>query len=204
MRKTAAALITALLITAAAGTLFVRMGKANPYLQGWDSNPPVNTEFSILSPINHTAYSSNLTLNFNVSIVNSTNAFVFITSINYSTSWETGNKTAYKWNYYDEGNLNPYDDDPKIREYSCNQNITNIPEGKQNITITVAASGSYIEGMTRYHFSINESTTVNFTVAESETFPTVPVAAVSAASITAVICAGLLLITKRRKEARQK
>ena len=202
MRKTGAALIFVLLITTAAGTVLVRLGKANPYLQGWDSDPPVNTQFSILSPINHTAYSSNLTLNFNVSIVNSTNVFVFITSINYSTSWETGNKTAYKWNYYDEGN--PSDDDPPIREYSCGQNLTNIPEGKQNVTITVAAYGSYIKGITLYHFSINESTTVDFTVAESETFPTVPVVVVSAASIAAVAYAGLILTRrKRRKEAPQ-
>lgn len=187
-------------VLALAQLSFLDFVKANPWLyRGLDPSPPVNTKISILSPKNSTAYSSNLTLNFNISFVNSTNVFVYITSIYYKANWEADNETVYTWNYYDEHNLNPYDDDPKISEYSYEQNFIGIPEGKQNITITVTASGSYAKGLDAYWFSINESTTVYFTVGITSLSASVliPIAASGASAV--VIGVVLLVYFKKRK-----
>jgi len=71
-----------------------------------------------------------------------------------------------------------------------NTTLSGLPIGAHNVTVYAwDAAGN-----------VGASETISFTVAESESFPTVPVAAVSAASIAAV-AGGLLLIRKRRKEA---
>ena len=196
-----AVFISALLFSAVAGIGFFNLVFANPWIhRGFDPSPPVNAEISIFSPKNSTAYSSNLTLNFNVSFVNSTDFFfVYIRSVYYKASWETENKTVYTWNYYDKHNLNPYDDDPKISEYSYEQNFTNIPEGKQNITITVTASGSYAKGLSAYFFSINESTTVDFTAGITPLSASVIVPIATSGASVAIIGVGLLVYFKKRK-----
>jgi len=195
------ALILAVLFSAVAGIAFVNLGFANPWLyRGLDPSPPVNAEISIFSPKKSTAYSSNLTLNFNVSFVNSTDVFVYIRSVCYKASWETENKTVYIWNYYDEYNLNPYDDDPMISEYSHEQNFTNIPEGRQNITITVIASGSYhAEGLSVYSFGINESKTVDFTIGITSLSASVLIPIATSGASVAVVSIGLLAYFKKRK-----
>jgi hypothetical protein len=195
-----AIIISTLLFSAVAGIGFVNLVFANPWIyRGLDPSPPVNTEISIFSPKNSTAYSSNPTLNFNVSFVNSTDVFVYIRSVYYKASWETENKTVYTWNYYDEHNLNPYDDDPKISEYSYEQNFTNIPEGKQNITITVTASGSYAKGLSAYFFSINESKTVDFTIGITPLSASVLIPIATSGASVAVVSIGLLVYFKKRK-----
>lgn len=186
-------------VLALAQLSFLDFVRANPWLyRGLDPSPPVNAEISIFSPKNSTAYSSNPTLNFNVSFVNSTNVFVYIRSIYYKASWETENKTVYTWNYYDEHNLNTYDDDPKISEYSYEQNFTNIPEGKQNITITVTASGSYAKGLDLYLFSVNESTTVDFTVGITPLSASVLIPIATSGASVAVVGIGLIVYFRKR------
>ena len=195
-------IISMLLFSAVAGIAFVNLGFANPWLyRGLDPSPPVNAEISIFSPKNSTAYSSNLTLNFNVSFENSTDVFVYVRSVCYKASWETENKTVYIWNYYDEYNSNPYDDDPMISEYSYEQNFTNIPEGRQNITITVIASGSYhAEGLSVYSFSINESKTVDFTIGITSLSASVLIPIATSGASVAFVGAGLLFYFKKRKK----
>jgi hypothetical protein len=193
-----------LLITTAIGNFLVRPVGANPYFHGgYDPSPPINAKITIISPTNYTTYPSNLTLNFNVSFVNLTGVdySVYLESINYTTSWETENKKVYKWNYYDEYNLDPSNDDPQISEYQYEENLTNIPEGKQKITIDVTASGGYIEAWTRYYFYINESTTVDFTVGFPYTFPITQIAIASFTLVTFAFL-GTLYLRKARSQSR--
>jgi len=78
---------------------------------------------------------------------------------------------------------------------SGNTTLTGLPNGYHNVTVYAWDSAG----------NVGKSETVTFTVTEPESFPTVPVVAVSAVSIIAVAAAGLLLYNrKRRKEARQK
>ena len=204
MKKIVAAvtLTFILLITTAIGNFLVGHVGANPYFYGgYDPSPPINAKITIVSPTNYTTYLSNLTLNFNVSFVNQTGVeyYVYLESINYTTSWETENKKVYKWNYYDDYNLDPSNDDPQVSEYQYEENVTNIPEGKQKITINVTASGSYIKAWTSYYFYINESTTVDFTVGTPSTFPITQIAIASITLVT-FACLGTLYL---RRHARQ-
>jgi len=75
-----------------------------------------------------------------------------------------------------------------------NSTLTGLPVGEHNVIVYAwDAAGN-----------IGASETVTFTVAEPEGFPTVPVAAVSAASVAALAAAGLIFTRrKRRKEAPQ-
>ena len=90
--------------------------------------------------------------------------------------------------------------------------ISYVLDGTENMTIdgntTLSGLRNGKHGVKIYAWdaagNVGASETVSFTVAEPESFPTVPVAAVSAASITAVGAAGLLLThRKRRREAQQ-
>jgi hypothetical protein len=79
---------------------------------------------------------------------------------------------------------------------SGNTTLTGVINGDHNLTIYAEDDAG----------NVGKSETLNFTIAvpepESEPFPTVPVAAVSAASITAVGTASLLLTRRKRsKEA---
>jgi hypothetical protein len=79
--------------------------------------------------------------------------------------------------------------------------LTNIPEGKQKITIDVTASGGYIEAWTRYYFYINESTTVDFTVGFPYTFPITQIAIASFTLVTFAFL-GTLYLRKARSQSR--
>ena len=72
---------------------------------------------------------------------------------------------------------------------SGNTTLTSLSQGSHSLTVY----GNTTQGVPA------ASETVAFTVAEPESFPTVPVAAVSAASIAAVAIAGLLLLTRRKR-----
>jgi len=83
-------------------------------------------------------------------------------------------------------------------------------DGRENVTITgnttLSGLSNGLHGITVYARDEFENTgaseTVTFNI--EAPFPTVPVAAVSAASIAAVACAGLILTRrKHRKEAQQ-
>ena len=208
----AATLTSILLITTLIGNLVGSVG-ANPYFHGgYDPSPPVNAKITIVSPINYTVNPSNLTFNFNVSFVNSTSVeyYAYLLSINYSASWGTENKNVYKWNYYDEYNLDPSNDDPQISEYQYAENMTNVPDGKQKITINVTATGSYIKAWTSYYFYINESQTVSFNVDAAP--PTIKVSSgtivpweysfgIVASFVGVVVVGASMVYFKRRKQA---
>ncbi len=71
---------------------------------------------------------------------------------------------------------------------SGNTTLSDLPVGEHNVTVYAwDAAGN-----------VGKSETVTFTVAEPESFPTVPVLAASAVSIAAVT-AGLFLFTRRRR-----
>ncbi len=289
MRKAGAALITALLITAVAGTFLLRLGNANPYSQAVYKGtiaPPSKPTITISSPENNTSHkTTNLTIVLNVSIAKTTveNYEEFISRVYYTSDWQQNENDIYK--YY---NPDPSYIRPKISEFSYSLNLTEIPDGKHNITFHAVERGYFYASIFEYYgFSANASSqlsftvdiispnvtimpvnetlsaddvslnyavdesvakivysldgqeymtivgnltlprlsfgkhnvtvyawdvagnvgaseTVSFTVAETESFPTVPVAAVSVASIAAG-AAGLLLFYRRKRhgETRQ-
>ena len=165
----AVAFILALLFSTLAGTQVISLAAANPVLDYKFGLPPTNMQpqtITVVSPENDVTYASNnLPLSFNVSL-NSTKTWydIHITTVYYTTSWQEANVTVYEWKYYDLYNLDPSNDDPFITEFSHELNLTEIPEGKQNITITVLATGSYIKDLVAYSFITNVSSFVSFTV----------------------------------------
>ncbi len=165
MRKSAAALIMALLITAAAGTLLVSLGNANPNPFG----PPAyagkifsvpNLEpptISIISPDNNTICNKNsVYITYNVSVGKrdaKTTDPLFIHEISYRGDWQE----------------NATDIDLEALDYVLPRdfsiNITDVPEGKHEITIYAGETGYYYPDLHVYYsFSINSSSTVSFTV----------------------------------------
>jgi hypothetical protein len=85
--------------------------------------------------------------------------------------------------------------------------LSNLTEGWHNLTLYMIVDREVYLYKTYEKGEILSSESTRFfidTVAEPESFPVVPVVAVSAASITAVACAGLILTRrKHRKEAQQ-
>ena len=171
MRKTAAALITALLITAAAGTLFVRMGKANPYLYHESGPPPEGVTplaISISSPKNNTLYRTN-NITFTFSIKNNDPNAQFpsreshaIPSVHYlldahlKADWMENNVTIYKQGAYDP-------ERPTFWEF--NETLWNIPNGEHSVAVTALGGGSYAkDALTAYSFQIATISVINFTV----------------------------------------
>ena len=165
MRKKAAALITALLITAAAGTILVNLAAANPYFfRGFvspdkETYPPVIT---ITSPSNNTAYNTSpLPLTFNVTAPQS------------RTASSTGvDNVAYKADWQNEAIdvLQGGQGEP-----SFDLLLSNIPEGQHSITIKARGIGTYMneEELSYTWFFISSTATVSFTI--DYTAPTVSV-----------------------------
>ena len=89
-----------------------------------------------------------------------------------------------------------------LENVTINENITlsELPNGEHNVTVYARDETGKMGASETVFFSVK----VPEPVSEPEGFPTVPVAAVSAASIAAVACAGLILTRrKRRREAAQ-
>jgi hypothetical protein len=195
--------ILALLFSAVAGTLAVKVGSANPFLGYYfDVSPPSDMQpqtITILSPENISVYASNnLTFSFNASL-NSTNTWyhIHIDSIYYRASWQEDNVSVYNWSNHDLWNTS--DNDPYLTEFSHELNLIEIPEGKQNITITAYATGTYVKSLVYYEFNTNISSSVIFTV--DTTPPSFPIALVITASSASValVSVGLLVYLKRRR-----
>jgi len=74
-----------------------------------------------------------------------------------------------------------------------NVTLADLPTGNHNVTVYATDLAGHV----------GKSETVTFSIAEPETFPTIPVAVVAGASIAAVMVAGTLLVRKRRREATQ-
>jgi len=147
MKKTAAAtiLISALLTSAVAGVFFVRLGKANPYVDCWpEVSPLAYPTITLLSPAeNNTLINkNNLTITFNaemesgtatVQMEGSTETVNFITSVGpiyYKPSWQPNNST-----------VTLFDDSQALTLFIIN--LTEIPEGTHFVTITAVGHGTY-------------------------------------------------------------
>ena len=97
-----AAFISALLLSAIAGTQFAKLGRANPYIRDYvregEVSPPEGTQppaITILNPNNNTAYASNnVAFTFNVSIPESNEVSLSITEIYYKASWQSSNTSV--------------------------------------------------------------------------------------------------------------
>ena len=204
MRKASLALafILALLFSAVTETGIFDLATANPYRWMGYTTPPEDMQphtITILSPQKRTLYTQdNLTLSFKVSL-NSTYTWYYIrlSSVHYKASWQNESVSVYNWSH--NVGMNPYDDDPVLTEFLYEGNLTGIPEGLQNITVTGYTHGSYVKGLEGYSFKTNITSFVIFMVSNtSEPFPVVSVATASITSV-AVVSAGLLVYFKKRK-----
>jgi hypothetical protein len=167
MRKSGAALITALLITAAAGTLLLRLGNANPYFYENvpypvspppDVNPP---SISILSPKNDSVQtSSNISLNFNVNVAVPTlpelfYCNVYLADVYYKASWlpnsthfdvEHVNYSVNRTRFYAKENFDKWHTYWAISgcelSPTFSANLTGVPEGAQSVEVVAVLQGS--------------------------------------------------------------
>lgn len=206
----AAFILTALLTSAVAGTLFVNLGRANPYKWAGHVPPDVNTKpptITIVSPENNTAYASNnLTISFNVSLPYSPTASrPKINTAYYKASWQNDDVIVYKWSSNELSN--PYDDDPELTEFSHKLNLTGIPEGNHNITIHATEYGIYWNSSTGWGpfgyntFSITGSSSVSFTIdtTPKPTLPEFPSFLILPSFIMATLVGGIVFKKKNIK-----
>jgi hypothetical protein len=167
-----AIIISTLLFSAAVGTQFVNLGKANPYIRNYvrerEVSPPQGTQppaITILNPNNNTAYASNnICFTFNISILKTNNVSLVLSEVYYRLSWQPSNTSV----------------DLKALNYSIRRtlasfsiNIT-VPEGPRWIMVYAVARGfshetrHEIKGIvsTTYYvgYKISSSSAVNFTI----------------------------------------
>ncbi len=108
--------------------------------------------------------------NFNVALtaaigspVSLQNFGIALYSVSYKASWE-GNKATqvYQWSINDPANIS--DDDPNPQGgFFYVIDLTNVPQGIQQIEVT-AVGGGYIFGNGYYTFSSNTSSSLSFTI----------------------------------------
>ena len=203
MRKTAAGLIMALLITAVAGTFLVGLGKANPILI-----KPIYAEISVQHPQEKTYSISVVALNFTVK----TNSDPSLITYGYLLDGKV-NGTVDQINI--TGTEITYDDQPTwtgdkptdyyywpYAEYTLEGEavLSGLSDGVHNITV--------------YQGSIDDfllSNTVSFIIdttpeddAQSEPSVLISIAPIAVSTVAVVILSVVLLVyyrRKRRKEA---
>jgi hypothetical protein len=155
MKKTAAALIIALLVIAAAGAQFVNFSKANPYFDGGIVLPDSSAKpprISIFAPQNNTVYTTNtIPLSINVSSPESQKAATVLDLVYYEADWQE-NRTY----------LFPIGTFPTYLQHA--QNLTTIPDGNHTLRVFAHGWGSYIENWYRYSFPLSASSSINFTI----------------------------------------
>ena len=166
MKRTALALtvILAFLISAMAETKLINWAKANPWIgTDWVSpsgatKPPTLT---ITSPEENSVYNSNnVTLSFNAHLGESTSAsYMRLMQVYFKTDWEQNETYVYN----NEAISIPYEPNA-ITYFSYNINLTGVPERKHYITVHAVEWGAYIDGLFVHMFSINGSSSVNFTI----------------------------------------
>ncbi len=165
MRKTSLALIMALLVTAAAGTLLVSLGNANPYMYHESVPAPAfvkPTNIAVTSPKENVLYSTNgtIALSFSVTGPDAPKLLTkYISIVDYKGDWMQDTVHAYRTKNFE---VYTPDDFPFFLQF--NFDIIGIPAGRHSITVTTFAGGGYAEGLTWYSFGINSSATVNFTM----------------------------------------
>ena len=199
-RALALASILIVLFSAVAQRQIFDLVSANPYWHGGFTTPPEdmqNQSITILSPQIKAVYESiNLTLRFNVSL-NSTNTWydIRLDRVYYEASWQNESVSVYNWSY---NYLWSYsDDDPHLTDFLYEGNLTDIPEGMQNITVTAYTTGGYVVGNVYYRFGTNITSSVIFMINNSpEISPMLIVA--SAGTVTATVFAVFLFMRKRK------
>ena len=123
------------------------------------------------------------TLHFNVSmdnpiIVDKLSIGYQIWSVSITESWENPAQShvIYHWSINNPADLS--DDDPNpLTDFSYAINLTGVPQGPQQVQVN-AVDGGYVSIPNYYIFSCNSSSTLNFIVSPSSTFP--PSSAVNA------------------------
>ncbi len=165
MRKTAAALITLLLITVAAGTIFINIASANPYFYEqvpYQVSPPSNVKpptVSIHTPVSDATYiSSNATLTFNVNLVvpdlpELFYYYIYLSEVRYKASW-LANTTNVDLGAFGNYLRNPnssrtWDENSHVYMISGYEvspdfsiNLTGIPDGDNSIEVFAVLRGS--------------------------------------------------------------
>lgn len=166
-KKTALAvtIIIALLLIAIAGTLFVRFGRANPYMRDYvapDSytKPP---QISIYSPENNTVCSK-VYLSVNVTLPQSqTTSFAFLHGAYYEGDW-LQNQTYL----YSSAGLSDEirsDNPPENQYFAYSGPLTGVPDGNHSLVMHAKGGGWYPpQGMKQSGFFIEGNLTVFFTV----------------------------------------
>ena len=158
-----ACFISALLLSAVAGTQIVNLGSANPYIYNCGTvpevPPPAGTlPLSILisSPKNETAYASNdVSLTFDVSIqgsnLNPNNVNViysYVTEVYYRASWQQLRDTAVSL-------------PSKSNNLQISINMTDVPEGSRWLEVYATAK---VLTMDIVSYKLTGSSMVNFTI----------------------------------------
>jgi len=103
-----------------------------------------------------------LTIILNVTIAKTTveNYDEFISRVYYTADWQQNETYIYK--YY---NPDPSHILPKISEFSYSLDLTEIPEGRHNLTFHAVERGYYYASFFEYYgFSANVSSQLSFTV----------------------------------------
>jgi hypothetical protein len=185
-----AALISALLFSAIAGTMLVHLGKANPIMHYWvdagDVAPDQNTKppaILIRSPENNTVHTVDaVSLSIDVTIGDSNTAsYRVFEEIYYETDWKPNNVSLYQnvwdpyqytWHSADFSSEPP----PGITEFSEIVNLTGIPDGDHSIMVYAVEVGEYFLNVTQSridnrnfahyynNFNITACSLVRFTV----------------------------------------
>ena len=145
-----AALLLALLTTAAAGTALINSAFGNPYSHIFpipsgevaprpDTQPP---KIEILSPERNSTFNTNsVSVSFRVEVGESKSAeSSMIWNIYYEADW-LENK-SYVYEYVPDSSQQS---NPTRAEYSTILNLTGIPEGRHSITILATERGTYYD-----------------------------------------------------------
>ena len=162
------------LLSAVAGTTFVSLGQANPYIRDWKKEgeipPPDGTKppiVSIFSPANHTSYpSNNFLLNFNVTIERSNDISLSLSELYYIASWQKDRTDVDLTSLFVKNNY--------TWPSTFSINMTDVPEGPRWLEVYAVATGFAYETRrevkdifhTTYYvgYKITSSSLVEFTI----------------------------------------
>jgi len=129
------------LLVAVAGTTFVSLGQANPYIRDaikeGEISPPEGTKppiISIFSPANQKSYqSNNFLLNFNVTIERSNDVSLSLSELYYIGSWQKGRADVDLKSLFVKNNY--------TWPSAFSINLTDVPEGPRWLEVFAVATG---------------------------------------------------------------
>jgi hypothetical protein len=84
-------------------------------------------------------------------------------SVSYKASWQDNPVIVYQWSIHDPANRNDDDPNPKGSLFYA-IDLTNVPQGVQQIEVTVIAGGELFGGKAFYTVSTNITSSLSFTV----------------------------------------